>query len=225
MNRIPFSVYDFFGYLASGFIIIVVIDYIIGVQWLLKEDLSVVLTLLWIVTAYIIGQINAGIASWLLERNVVGKWLGWPSINLFTDMSGKLQAKLFPGYFSALPETIRNAVLDKAKTEGIAEMGQSLFIHAFATVKRDENTMSRLDSFIKLYGFCRNMSIVLLFAFVVLIVGSFIEGDLHHLLLAIAAILGSIGMFYRYLKFLRQYSYELFISYLVLPSTIGKHGD
>ena len=69
MNRIPFSVYDFFGYLASGFLLIVAVDYVIGEQWVLREDLSVVLGLFWIVVAYIIGQIIAGIAATALAPN------------------------------------------------------------------------------------------------------------------------------------------------------------
>lgn len=224
MNRIPFSVYDFFGYLASGFIFMVVIDYIVGKQWVLREDFSVVLATLWIVIAYITGQIIAGIAAWLLERNVIGKWLGWPSTNLFKDPPQKWWAKLFPGYFTGLPLAIRNKITEKAKSEGIHETGQALFIHAFGRVKTDENTMARLNTFLNLYGFCRNISFVCLLATLVLIVGSWGEGNLYRLLFAVIAMVGSIGMFYRYLKFFRQYSYELFVTYATIPSMRVNHG-
>lgn len=219
MDKIPFSVYDFFGYLASGFILIVVIEHILGVKWLLTADLSAVFTLFWIVIAYIIGHINASIASWLLERKVAGKWLGFPSDNLFNDTSGKWKAKLFPGYFTSFPRKIQQVVKDKATDEKMDKMGESLFIHAFATVKQNENTMARLNSFLNLYGFCRNISVALLFAFVILTVGSFGEGNLYRIPFAIAAFVGSVGMFYRYLKFFRQYSYELFVSYIGPSST------
>lgn len=225
MNRIPFSVYDFFGYLASGFLFMVAVDYVIGKQWVLGEDLSAIFALLFIIIAYVIGQINAGIAAWLLERNVVGKWLGWPGTNLFTNPQKKTLPKLFPGYFTMFPIAIRKKTLEKAKSEGIAETGQTLFIHAFAKVKRDENTMARLNIFLNLYGFCRNISTVLLFASIMLIATSWGEGNLHRLVFALAAMVGAVGMFYRYLKFFRQYSYELFISYLVSPTTEDKYGD
>jgi len=225
MNRIPFSVYDFFGYLASGFLLIVAVDYVIGEQWVLREDLSVVLGLFWIVVAYIIGQIIAGLAAWLLERNIIGKWLGWPSTNLFTDTPKKWWAKLFPGYFTALPIVIRNRVIEKARSEGITETGQTLFIHAFGKVKTDENTIARLNTFLNLYGFCRNISFVGILVALVLLIGSWSEGNVYRLLLAFIAILGSLGMFYRYLKFFRQYAYELLVTYVSLPTIEVSNGD
>lgn len=225
MNRIPFSVYDFFGYLASGFLLMVAVDYVVGEQWMLQEDQSVVLGLLWIVAAYIIGQIIASPSAWLLERMVIGKWLIRPELNLLRDPPKKWWAKLFPGYFTTLPVAIRNRILEKAEVEGISEPGQALFIHAFGKVKADENAMARLNTFLNLYGFCRNISFACLLAAIVLIVGTWGGGNLDRLPWVFVALVGSVGMFYRYLKFFRQYSYELFVTYITLPTTEVNHGD
>jgi len=225
MNRIPFSVYDFFGYLASGFLFMVAVDYVIGKQWVLRDELSVVLGLFWIVVAYIIGQILAGTSAWLLERLIVGKWLMRPYTNLLRDSPKIWWAKLFPGYFTPFPVAIRNRVKEKAKADGVTETGEAVFLHVFGEVKADEAAMARLNIFLNLYGFCRNISFTCLLVALVIVVGSWIEGTWDKLPWFFVSIVGSVGMFYRYLKFFRQYSYELFITYAALPSKEVNHGD
>jgi hypothetical protein len=222
MNGIPFSVYDFFEYLASGFLLIVALDYSRSQQWVLRDDLSVVWGLFWVIIAYITGQILAGPSAWLLERIIVGRWLMRPSTNLFRDPPNKWWARLFPGYFTPFPQAIRNKVQDKAKANGISEIGEALFINAFGQVKTDERVMARLTAFASLYGFCRNVSVACLLAASIIGIGSWQTGAMHKLSWALVALVGSIGMFYRYLKFFRQYSYELFITYATL---LPKPGD
>jgi hypothetical protein len=38
MNKIPFSVYDFFGYLAPGFLILAAADFARGGGWLFRDN-------------------------------------------------------------------------------------------------------------------------------------------------------------------------------------------
>ena len=226
MNKIPFSVYDYFGYLASGFLLIFVLDYAIGEQWLLLENTPIGLWLVGIVVAYIIGQIIANPSAWLFERIIVNKWLKSPVVNLLRELTKTWLKRLFPGYFTPFPIAIRKKVMEKAKVNGITEPTQSLFIHAFGEVKKDGNAIARLNTFLNLYGFCRNISFVSLLAFLILIATSWGSwGNLDRLPWAFAALVCSIGMFYRYLKFYRQYSYELFITYIALPSEDINHGD
>ena len=52
--KIPFSVYDFFGYLAVGFLVLVSLDYSSGGGWLLKDTIAPIYVLLWVVIAYIV---------------------------------------------------------------------------------------------------------------------------------------------------------------------------
>ena len=46
---IPFSVYDFFGYLTAGFLILASVDFSCGGGWLLKETMAPVFALVWTV--------------------------------------------------------------------------------------------------------------------------------------------------------------------------------
>lgn len=218
MNRIPFSVYDFFGYIASGVLILAAVEYIVGKQWVFRNEKGVLFGLFWIILAYIIGQVLANPSAWLLERILVAKWLKRPNINLFENPPKIWLAKIFPGYYSPLPIQIRKKVIEKAKAEGITETGEALFIHAFTKVKADKDAMARLNTFLNLYGFCRNISFTCLIVALMILIGSWNEDTLDKLLWVFVAIIGSVGMFYRYLKFFRQYSYELFITYAALSS-------
>jgi hypothetical protein len=213
MNRIPFSAYDFFGYLASGFLIIASVDSLGTERVVLQEDLSAVLSIFWIGMAYIIGQILASPSAWLLERTLVGKYMERPNINLFKNKPEKGWVKLFPGYFTPLPIATQRRILEKAKAEGINEKGEALFVHVFGKIKADKDTMVRLSIFLNMYGFCRNISFSCLLSGLVMLVGFLWTRNLDLLLWTFAALVGSVGMFYRYLKFFRQYSYELLVTY------------
>jgi hypothetical protein len=120
MGRIPFSVYDFFGYLASGFLFLVSVDYFVGKQWILDKEFSITLSLVGVVLAYVIGHIIANPSAWLLERIVVGKYLRYPSKNLLRKRPRVRSAKLFPGYYTPLPPIIRNKILKKARADGVS---------------------------------------------------------------------------------------------------------
>jgi len=214
MDRIPFSAYDFFGYLASGFLLIATVDFGFDLHWLFVNDPGIVLGLFWVSAAYVVGQILANPSAWLLERKIVGKILGKPNVNLFHDRPDKWRAKLFPGYFTPFPAATRSQILERAEKEAsIEEAGEELFFHAFGQVKRDEWTMPRLNNFLNLYGFCRNISFSALVGAVVVVAGACWSNDPTKLVWLPIALLVSVGMLYRYLKFFRHYSVEVFISY------------
>lgn len=216
IENLPFTVYDFFAYLSSGFLFLAAVDFVVEQQLILSQDTDVVSGFFWILISYITGQILASPSSWLLEREIVGKFLNTPSVNLFSERPKTWRTKLFPGYFTPLPETTQKRIQEKAEIYGITEIGEPLFIHAFGQVKSNESYIARLNIFLNMYGFSRNISFTCLISAVVISVGSLKEGTWDTLPWVFLAIIGSIGMFYRYLKFFRQYSYELFISYAEL---------
>jgi len=160
VGRIPFSVYDFFGYLACGFLLLVGADYALDLGVPFSDGWSLPEGSLFILIAYVTGQIAAGLAAWLLERQIVHRCIGSPYSYLLQAISN-CQRRLFPGFTAPLPETTRKRVLERARASGIQEPGEALFLHAFARVKRDEITLTRLNGFLALYGFCRNMAFVL----------------------------------------------------------------
>ena len=217
MNKIPFDPYDFFGYLASGLLIIVGMDLVLGFPHVLGHDFKVVDSALLIIVIYVIGQVIATPAKALLEELLVGKVLGKPSINLFQEKKPRILGFIFPGYYQSLPKQARKKILTKARRKGVVGTGEDLFLHVRynRAILQDEKLMEKLSSFLNKYGFNRNL------CFSVLIVGIamlskalvFHQNDAELMKYAITAIVAAVLLFYRYLKFFRQYSYEMFNSY------------
>jgi hypothetical protein len=227
VSRIPLGVYDFFGYLASGFLVLAALDLVFTDGSVLKSDMQLLPGLFWLVVAYVTGHIVANISSFLLERALVQRVLGRPHQVLFEVPARRKWSRLFPGYHEALPRETRERVLKKANERaGITQPGPGLFFHCFAFVRGDEDASGRLDSFLSLYGFSRNVATAAAIAVLVLaadlISMESVEVALRSVEFrwAVAAAVAAVGLLYRYLKFFRLYSVEVFIRYAELePST------
>src|SRR6266487_431938 len=113
MNRIPFSVYDFFGYLATGFLILVAVAYTTCRIGLLLEPPSLVMGFFWLVAAYVVGHIIAHIASAFLEETVLRRGLGSPEVHLLAAKKSGWRVRFFPGNFKPFPTATQKRVLDK----------------------------------------------------------------------------------------------------------------
>jgi hypothetical protein len=225
MSQIPFTVYDFFGYLAAGFLLSATVDFVTGEHWFLQDSLATPYILFWVIVAYIVGHINANLASWVLERKVVGGVLGKPErILLGESTAGPVRKSVFPGYFTPLHKDTCDRILSNAAARGVTARGEALFHHARQVVKRDEETWSRLDMFLAQYGFCRNISFALFVAALILAAASVHSGGKHMGLVGFA-LAGAIGMLYRYLKFYRHYSAEMFTTYAELRNNGQERQD
>jgi hypothetical protein len=217
MNRIPFDPYDFFGYLASGLLILVGMDVILGFPHVLGQDLKVVEGAVLLMAIYVTGQIIATPAKAILEDGLIDKILGRPNVNLFREKKPCLRGLIFPGYYAPLPEQTRKKILGKAENEGIMGTGEDLFLHARynPTILQDQKLMEKLNSFLNKYGFNRNLSfsaLIVGIAFLVKIKFSSQPGT-ELLKYSVTALAAAVLLLYRYLKFFRQYSYELFNTY------------
>jgi len=210
--RIPFSTYDFFAYLSCGFFLLVAANHAFNLGFPLGDGVSLPEGSFLVLVAYIVGQITAEPSAWLLERRFAIGWIGSPNASLFQEVRG-WRRLLFPRYTIPLPEETRRRVLDKAKREGFTGSGEALFLHALAKVKKDETILERLNIFLSLYGFCRNMAFALLVSALLLAVGVIIDPRSSRWLWVAFSIGAATGMLYRYLKFFRQYSFEVFITY------------
>ncbi len=223
MSRIPFSLYDFFGYLAAGFILLAATDYAFDAGWLLRDPLTLVSSTFWVVSAYILGHIVANLAGHLIEHGVVRHGLGAPDDILLQDPRRQGWRRLFPGYFTPLPPETRSRVLKRARQRAdLAGPGRALFFHCHTIVRRDPVVRDQLASFLNLYGFCRNSCLALLFGAVVLlsaiVTDAWRSGDTGHHAdwAAVSGFIAATGMFYRYLKFFRDYTSEVYRSYAEL---------
>jgi hypothetical protein len=210
MPNIPFAVYDFFGYLASGFLLIVATAFI-GLKDL-SYDPKFLVAILIIIVAYIIGHLIAIPGKLLLESWIVRRILRGPEENLFNLPPNKKWARIFPGFYKPFPKKIIKRIINKDTK--INEPGEDLSTLAYAKTKADEKAISRSDIFLCLYGFCRNTSLTMIIIGVMLTLKGWHRGTILNLSLIILSIIFSVGLFYRYLKFIRQYWHEIFLSFM-----------
>ena len=213
--KIPFSAYDFFGYLASGFLFWVGIDFLDGSHdWLLNQDLKLTNGVFWLFTAYISGQTASSYSKLLYESFLVDKILRRPNFNLVRETRPRFRGYLFWEYYTSLPNKARKRVMEKSTRAGVVEGGEDLFVLAWSSVKNLETVGARLDEFRDRYGFNRNISFTFLVVTSIyavgLIVGYSDQSIIEFMYLGIAF---TLLTFVRYLKFFRQYSYEVFTTY------------
>src|SRR5216684_2617624 len=160
MDRIPFNPYDFFGYLASGLLVVVGMQLTMGFPQVIGREFKLVDGLLLLLGVYVAGQMMATPAKALLEDGIVERILRRPSTNLFRDKKPFIRGLLFPGFYKAFPDHTRMRILEKVKTEGVHCSGEDLFLHVrfSPSVRNDEKLISRLNGFLNQYGFNRNLS-------------------------------------------------------------------
>lgn len=217
--KIPFSVYDFFGYLATGFVLLVSIDLSCGGAWLARDSIPPLLALFLILLAFVVGHLVAHVASVLLESIFVRTFLGSPELHLFGVAQKSWRSKLFPGNFKPLPKAIQQHLRARAEEYGAPVSERAFFLHCHAVVKNQPTTAERLNTFLVQYGFCRNISMAFAFAALVPFLGR-LWCPLTPVSLvpwAPLALVLSVGMFYRYLKFFRHYTIEVLTSYAETP--------
>jgi len=221
LNKIPFIIYDFFGYLASGFLLLAATDYAFEWGWITKEKLPIGIGFLALLVAYILGHVVAHISSVVFEANFFRKVLGSPEDHLFSNSVETIWNRVFPSNFKPSPEETKKRILKKAKKARIIKPGRALFLHCHTIAKRDQAALERLNVFLNLYGFSRNISMALLLVALILTIGAIWSGGCsklyHHSVVKLLAALGSVVMSYimflRYLKFFRHYTMDVFISY------------
>jgi len=221
-----------FAYLAAGLATLVAWDFVFETHWIIGADWNTATGFAVVFASYIVGQIVAWPAAWLLERRLVRDVLGAPSRTLFGDPPPgrftRIKLRLFPDYFTPLNRLVAERVRARASSDGHPDAsGESLFWTAFTCSKRDAATCARMNQFLKLYGFCRNIAFV-----GIATAGAIVIRTLWHapgagfgadarprLLWAAIALAGGVAMFYRYLKFHRLYSVEVFVGYANPPPT------
>lgn len=213
MVKLPFSVYDFFGYLASGVVVLTGFDLWVGPLILSEGSLGLYSSILMLLAAYVLGQITAQISKPILEDGFVHRLLLPPSRALMGEVQPVLP-HIFRGYYKPLPPETQDRIRTRAKEQGLTtQTGETLFLHAYGVVTKNARAQDRLDSFRNQYGFARNMCLALLFcALTVTQAPDKITPDLpDHL--SWLLLLFALTMLWRFLKFYRQYSYQLLLTY------------
>lgn len=218
MDKLPFGIYDFFAYLSSGAVLLATADYVYALGLLRMKEVSPILAVALVVMLYVTGQIVAQFSSLLFEQMCLSKFLGRPSTLLLggSPRSGLVRF-LFPNYHRALPANVQARVREQARQRNCAAEGEGLFLHAFPLVTANDKLQARVDIFLSQYGFARNMAFAFLVSALWIAIAHWYGHYPVSLRWATLAAFCAVSMFYRYLKFIRQYSYELLIRYSELP--------
>ncbi|HSD37909.1 MAG TPA: hypothetical protein VLC92_10405 [Rhodocyclaceae bacterium] len=214
-QKLPFTSYDFWAYLSAGFLLLFAVDYVIGTHLLARDAWTVVQSIGAISCAYAVGQIIGSMSLVAFENILVGKLLGYPRDILFGNTkAGRWARLLLPAYFQTLPLETQRAALERGKKVGINSPGEALFWPAYANARTTPAVMSRLENFLNLYGFCRNVAFVA-YVDAALLYWSYRwgGGPSDNLVWACGALFIGAGMTVRYLKFFRCYALEVFTSY------------
>jgi len=221
LNNIPFSVYDFFAYLSAGVVVLAAglyIDpgFVLPPAWQGTMSLA-----LGVVAAYTAGHIIALISGFLLERRLTIRILGRAEDFLLQKTAQKdWRNRLFPGYTDGLPDSTIDDVL--ARVPDAVKQGstrRAVFLHCWRVVRLSPAVAARLDTFLAQYGFCRNMAVALGLAAIVF-AGDAIADHIRRIpippelwIWLIVAVVAAPFMYYGYLKFYRQYTYEVFTNF------------
>jgi hypothetical protein len=224
MDKLPFTVYDFFACLSSGLVVLAGLGAAFAGSDRWQQTPQPVVALVLVVVIYGTGHVVANLSGHFYEGVAVRRWLKAPSVNLMAQArpSG-CTSRFFPGYFRRLPDGARARIKERAAGSGMVDSGEDLFLVAFAVVKNDPQAYARLSTFLNLYGFCRNVSLAALLASAWLLVGAAL-GTAHTGTIvspgwwAAGAFVLAVGLFYRYLKFFRQYAVEVFLTYATTGS-------
>ena len=228
------SDYELFAYVASGFWALAISDLLIEPQFIFRIDWTISETALMFMASYIVGHILASPAHAVIERGLVHKILLPPSITLLgkdtrLERRKPLGAKLFRGYYRPLEDDIWKRILRRSREEsGEEKSGEALFWQAYSVAKNDANVAARIGAFLKLYGFCRNMTFINLCGFLLFLVSTTIRSInndsfalIDHPIWAGLSLIVSLGMMIRFLKFYRLYSVEIFVAYGTKDSSEG----
>jgi hypothetical protein len=228
VQSIPFTAYDIFAYLASGFVVIAAADFAFDGNWVLGGDITLIEGFVWVAIAYIVGHVVSAISATLLQVLFVERRLGHRAAVLLPqekrDEGKRTAERIFPGYFDPLPEEIRPRVLDRARDERIESVGEGLFLYCDAKMRQRPEVAPVLSNFLNVYAFARNACLACLVAAVLLAAGAIWPGTDRDAKLGLvaAAFIAAVGLLYRYLRFFRLYARDVFLFYAT--SQVGDRG-
>ncbi len=226
MDKLPFSIYDFFSYLTAGFVVLAGVDFALRDAAALDSPPALPLALLAVLGAYVTGQLVAQLAGSLLERGPVA-FTDPPEATLFANEGAeRKRPRVARALYRPLEEATRTRVLARARQAGFplgegddSSLGsKALWKHCFMRVRGDAPTAARLSTFSYLADFARNVALAALLAAAAILAGIVTgrAGAGAGWWLA-AALLTTCGLWFRYLRFRRLFHAETYIAYAELP--------
>ncbi len=195
------------------------VEHVWGLGILERKEVGLVLGIALVILAYVTGHIVAQFSSFLFEYTIVARILKRPLALLLGEKPRWIVfVWIFPNFHRPFPENTQRRIKEQAVSRNCSFVGEGLFLHAYSVVTCNERAQARLDDFRNQYGFARNMSFAFLVSAIAIIATHFYGTHPVRLRWFLLAAFVAVSLFYRYLKFLHQFSYELFLRYAELGS-------
>jgi hypothetical protein len=217
---VPIPIYAVLGHLASGLVILAACEAAFDGKWLIDRQWTPGAIGLCGITAYVLGRLFAELSRLAIERWFVRRVLQAPEKMLLgrERVTTRWKRLLFSGYYQPLADEVRDEVLQQAETDGLQKSHHELFGRLRSVVEEDRGTRNRLDTLLQMSAICRTMCLGLLLVAAILVSGIFFHGfssrwsqaEWRKLGYCALSLIESTGMLYRYLKFLRQHTAEVF---------------
>lgn len=232
-NIFRFSDYDAFAYVASGIAAMTMCDVLIGTELVLTSGWSFSEGLLFLICAYVLGHLVAIPSSILFEGIMVRGWIGVPAGHLLgLSQSGRpkwLLRLLFRGYFARLTDELCTKILLPDSTSAKNSV-DGVFWRAYEVARYTPVASARMDAFLKLYGFCRNLAFVAIVSSVASLLievisrksigwSDIVQGNFA---LSFVLLIVGVALFGRFLKFYRLYALEVLLAYAAASPSEGR---
>ena len=230
---VPFTLFDYFSYLIAGFVLLLSADYsLCGLSHVTAFEVKTgwIWLAVFLIIAYVLGHAIAGVASPLLQRGVVDRWPGRPCEHLLTSAPESAPAKsrrAWREYHTPLAKPVQDAVRKAAQKaigadEPPLDTG-AIFNISDACVRKDADSYAFIERCASLFSFCRNLSVALLASAILFAWGGYFHTVAQNQdksgplvagwLLITVAFVGSVALFFRYLKFYRLHAATVFYSF------------
>jgi hypothetical protein len=219
----PLTSYDFYAMLTAGMVTLAAYDRVFMGSALAHEThWNLVSGVFWGAIAYLIGQIVAIPSAAILEHAIARRLLRSPTPLLLGLLPQRSREKFVLIMFAAreyqpFPKTNRDRIVAKLAKDLNVDSGslesEAAFQLAFPRARDVADTAARLDNFLNLYGMCRNVSFAALIAAVMLAYQTIKFPTSLNWTLCAGALVLSIGLFGRFLKFYAAYAREIFRTY------------
>ncbi len=209
------TAYNAVGCLASGLLILAACEAGYDGRWLFERNWSPTAIALCGMVAVCLGRTASAASRWLIDDWFVGTVVSPPEENLLArDDRFRLGWKsiVFRSYYRPLPQDVRERIMLAANWQG--PHCRQILRRALAAPGEDRDAAHRLDRLLQFCGFYRTMCVGLVAVAAILISGiiwhclfsSWGQAESRKLGYALLALLESVGMLYRYLKYLRQHA-------------------
>ena len=215
MDKIPFTIYDFFGYISTGIIWFITINYYFSLEYISTIPNELDKYILIVIAIYVLGHLSAQLSQWVLEDKIL-RVIGKPTEILFDTIKSK--KKILKRYNESFKENLRNQIIEKYKNETkVPTIDSDMLKYCFHYVKeKSKNTNNRLLTFLSLYGFSRNMSFTLLLPIIAFTIKGIKSFEPMYFFYSFCMLILSYLLFLRFLKFYKLYAIEIFLTYLVI---------